>query len=450
MQAVSLYARIFEIPGAKSFSAAAALARLPISMIPLGTVLAINGIYGDWTSSGIVSALNVIGIAAGTPMFARLFDRYGQRSVGRIALVLSISSMLVFAGAVLLTAPLWLLFFLAFVMGATQFSFGALVRTRWSWVLERSGHGELLTTAYAFESAVDELIFIIGPIFATVLATSVHPVSQLFVPALALLVGGFAFFALVSTQPGIARIQNAELDTSLGHGDARGGEGISPDVLDPQTQEIPGAPGRPGGGRKRIAAAIGRVLPVFPGIVAVMFSYMLLNLAFNGYDVSIVALTKAQGKAGLVGVMVAVFAAGSMVGGLLYGSRNWKGTLWARYGILLFMLTLGYFSFHLTLANLLVLGALQFVAGLFIAPTIATCNMIVQRGVPPRHLTEGLSWLNALGALGASLGSAITGVVLDSYGPESGFAVPWIGTLIACGIVVLHIAIARRRSLWEQ
>ncbi|MDN6655655.1 MAG: MFS transporter, partial [Bifidobacterium crudilactis] len=67
---------------------------------------------------------------------------------------------------------------------------------------------------------------------------------------------------------------------------------------------------------------------MFPGVLSVMLSYMLLNLAFNGYDVSIVALTKAQGKVGLVGVMVAVFASGSLVGGLVYGSRSWRRSLW--------------------------------------------------------------------------------------------------------------------------
>jgi MFS family permease len=442
MQAVSLYARIFEIPGTKSFSAAAALARLPISMIPLGTVLAINGIYGDWTSSGIVSALNVIGLASGTPVFARLFDRYGQHTVGKVALVLSISSMLIFASAVLLTAPLWLLFLLSFVMGSTQFSFGALVRTRWSSVLSRSGHSELLTTAYAFESAVDELIFIIGPIFATVLATSVHPVSQLFVPSVALCIGGFAFFIQVSTEPDAARTESTRNDLSVLQTDDIDGsaDGSLPRTYGTSGKTVPGIKTSP-------ASIIRRVLPVFPGVLAVMLSYMLLNLSFNGYDVSIVALTKSQGKAALVGVMVAVFASGSLVGGLVYGSRSWRRSLWTRYGILLFLLGLGYLSFRLALGNLLVLGVLQFVAGLFIAPTIATCNMIVQQGVPPHRLTEGLSWLNALGALGSSAGSAITGVVLDLYGAETGFTIAWVGTFVACAIVAAQILAARRARI---
>ena len=51
------------------------------------------------------------------------------------------------------------------------------------------------------EAAIDEIVFILGPILAAWLATSVHPVSQLFVPTMACGIGGTVFFSLRSTQP---------------------------------------------------------------------------------------------------------------------------------------------------------------------------------------------------------------------------------------------------------
>ena len=84
-------------------------------------------------------------------------------------------------------------------MGLTQFSFGALVRTRWAYALRGSQHESLLNTAYALEAAIDEIVFIFGPILAAFLATSVHPVSQLFVPTLACGIGGAVFFSLKNT-----------------------------------------------------------------------------------------------------------------------------------------------------------------------------------------------------------------------------------------------------------
>jgi MFS family permease len=188
--AASPYARLFSIPGTKAFCASGAVARLPMSMMGLGIVLALNHMYDNWTIAGVMSAAYVLATAAVTPLYARLFDRFGQRKVGPVILTVQIIVMLGFAFAALMRVPIPLLFVLAVVMGMTQFSFGALVRTRWAYVLDRADKEDLLNTAYALESAIDEIVFIFGPILAAFLAASVHPVSQLFVPTLACAFGG--------------------------------------------------------------------------------------------------------------------------------------------------------------------------------------------------------------------------------------------------------------------
>ena len=182
----SPYAQLFRIPGAKAFCISGAVARLPISMMSLGIVLALNHMYDNWTVAGSMSAMYILAVAAVTPFYARLFDRFGQVKVGRVALTVQVIVMLAFAFAALVRVPIPLLFALAIIMGLTQFSFGALVRTRWSYALRGVEDGEqLLNTAYAMEAAIDEIVFILGPILAAWLATSVHPVSQLFVPTVA-------------------------------------------------------------------------------------------------------------------------------------------------------------------------------------------------------------------------------------------------------------------------
>ena len=202
----SPYAALFAIPGAKAFCASGALARLPMSMMGLGIILALNHLYDNWTIAGVMSAAYVLATAAVTPLYARLFDKFGQRRIGRIVLAVQIVAMLGFAFAALVRVPIPLLFLLAIVMGLTQFSFGALVRTRWAYVLDRTGNNELLNTAYALESAIDEVVFIFGPILAAFLAASVHPVSQLFVPTAASAIGGTIFFALHNTQPPVVHV----------------------------------------------------------------------------------------------------------------------------------------------------------------------------------------------------------------------------------------------------
>ena len=165
----SPYSVLFSISGTKAFCASGALARLPMSMMGLGIILALNHLYDNWTIAGVMSAAYVLATAAVTPLYARLFDRLGQRKVGSMVLVVQIITMLGFAFSALVRVPIPLLFALAVVMGLTQFSFGALVRTRWAYVLDRTGNGELLNTAYALESAIDEIVFIFGPILAAFL-----------------------------------------------------------------------------------------------------------------------------------------------------------------------------------------------------------------------------------------------------------------------------------------
>lgn len=159
----SPYQRLFMLPGAKAFCLSGAVARLPISMMSLGIVLALNHLYDNWTIAGTMSAAYVLAMSCVTPFYARAFDRFGQARVGRLALAVQIVAMLAFAFAALVRVPIPLLFALAIIMGLTQFSFGALVRTRWSYALRGVEDGEqLLNTAYAMEAAIDEIVFISG------------------------------------------------------------------------------------------------------------------------------------------------------------------------------------------------------------------------------------------------------------------------------------------------
>ena len=207
---MSNYARLFSFEGTRAFCISGAIARLPISMMGLGIVLALNHIYNNWTIAGTMSAAYVLSQAAVTPLYAKFFDRFGQRKVGTLALSAQVVAMLSFAVAALIRVPLPILFVLAILMGVTQFAFGALVRTRWAYTLKSQSDDTLLNVAYALESGIDEIVFIFGPILAAWLATSVHPVSQLFVPVLASGLGGAWFLSLKNTQPAVIKIVQVE------------------------------------------------------------------------------------------------------------------------------------------------------------------------------------------------------------------------------------------------
>ena len=252
-------------------------------MMGLGIVLALNHMYDNWTIAGVMSAAYVLATAAVTPLYARLFDRFGQRKVGPVILTVQIIVMLGFAFAALMRVPIPLLFVLAVVMGMTQFSFGALVRTRWAYVLDRADKEDLLNTAYALESAIDEIVFIFGPILAAFLAASVHPVSQLFVPTLACAFGGAVFFALRDTQPPVLReitvvaADTDDADVRLAAGGAAGAA-VSADRFDLDRLKT--------GDRDRNK----RNVLTYAGVLPLLAVFIVFNMAFTAFDTSMTAV----------------------------------------------------------------------------------------------------------------------------------------------------------------
>ncbi|TPF86518.1 MFS transporter [Bifidobacterium sp. UTCIF-37] len=400
-------------------------------MMSLGIVLALNHLYDNWTVAGTMSAVYVFALSCVTPFYARAFDRFGQRRVGRIALAVQVVSMLAFAFAALVRVPIPLLFALAVVMGLTQFSFGALVRTRWAYALRGVEDGEaLLNTAYAMEAAIDEVVFILGPILAAWLATSVHPVSQLFVPTLACGIGGAVFFSLKSTQPP-AMVETVDVPgAGAGAAADRPAAGKADSLsLDPLRRQ---------GARPRSVLLYGGVLPLL--IVFVVF-----NMSFTAFDVSITASIKSMGLEGFLGLQLAMFALGSCIGAIVFGSRQLKGSHWGHMVMFLCLLAVGYVGFRLAMDNLLLLGAVEILTGLFVSPLFTTGNLIVKDLVPAESLTEGLSWVTTAGTVGTSIGSSVAGITLDAAGPHVGMLLPATFTACAVPLALLGWVLAKRR-----
>lgn len=439
----SPYARMFALPGAKAFCASAALARLPMSMMSLGIVLALNHLYNNWTVAGSMSAAYILAVAAVTPFYARMFDRYGQRRVGRVVLAIQIVVMLGFAFAALARVPIPLLFVLAIIMGATQFSFGALVRIRWTYLLDRTHHMDLLNTAYALEAAIDEIVFIFGPILAATLATSVHPVSQLFVPTIACAIGGTIFFSLRSSEPPVLRVvetsavESNDLDLRIARGEFDSNTDGNVDVSDSRAK------------RNSLSAQARtqtRNVLLYAGMLPLMLAFICFNMSFTTFDVSITGQMEHDGLDQFLGLQLAMIAVGSCIGALYFGSRAHRGSHWRRMIICLVLLAIGFALMRLTMDNYIVLGIIELLAGLTVSPLFATGNLIVKDMVPEGSLTEGLSWLTTAGQIGAAMGSLLGGVILDNIDAHAGVMSTWIYVAAAIPFTLLGWWVFSRKT----
>ncbi|NYV76876.1 MFS transporter, partial [Streptomyces sp. UH6] len=76
-------------------------------------------------------------------------------------------------------------------------------------------------------------------------------------------------------------------------------------------------------------------------------------------------------------------------------------------------------------------------AGVFLAPTIACAFVLVDRHAPRGTVTEAFSWLVTTFTVGSSVGTGVTGPVLELLGTRAGFAVP-----AAAGTVSLLVLLA--------
>lgn len=399
-----MYKKIFSIPGAAAFCVSAGMARATMSTIGLSMILCLNNIYNEWTSAGIMSAVYVISAAVVTPFYAKLFDRFGQKRVGLIVAPIQFASLLAFAFAALLRAPLSVLFVLAVVVGLSMYSVGAVVRTRWAWVL-RDKSESYLNTAYALESAMDELIFIIGPIVAASIATSFPPISTI-IPFI--LFGGISFIGSLifynlksSTPPAVMTVQDVDV-TEVEQASAY----VSAQLRD-------------------------RNILFYPGVLMLTVAIVLFNSTFSAFDVTMTAVMKAAGLYHFTGFMLATIAVGSLIGAIIFGSRSHTHNPWLRMIGFMILLAAGIAGVALSVQWLVVAAVFGAFAGLFVAPTYASANMIVREIAPVHKLTEGLSWVSTGGTVGASLGSAVSGIFLDHLGNNATLHTLWMCAVLA-------------------
>src|SRR4051812_43928658 len=140
-------------------------------MIGLGAVLLVAGETGSYGLAGAVAGTLALAGSLVSPQWARAMDRRGQGVVLRWAMAVYLVFGVAFVFAVTTAAPCWTWFVLAALTGASGPNIGSLVRARWAHALEAGPR----QTAFAFESVVDEVVFVVGPPLIAVLATLVNP-----------------------------------------------------------------------------------------------------------------------------------------------------------------------------------------------------------------------------------------------------------------------------------
>lgn len=159
------------------------------------------------------------------------------------------------------------------------------------------------------------------------------------------------------------------------------------------------------------------------GLQVLVLTFVATGAIFGAVDVNTVAFAEEQGHKAAASVVLAVYAAGSCLAGVLFGLMKPKGTASRRF--LLGVAAMGVSMIPpLLVGNLPFLAVALFVAGLSIAPTMVTTMALVEQLVPRAKLTEGMTWTSTGLAVGVALGASLAGWVIDAAGARAAFVVP--------------------------
>ncbi|MFC9248281.1 MFS transporter [Streptomyces sp. NPDC057136] len=383
----SPYRAIFAAPGSKWFSTAGFIGRMPLSMMGIGVVTMISQITGRYGLAGALSATLAMAAAVFGPQISRLVDRYGQRRVLRPATLVSVAAV---AGLLVCAQqrwPDWTLFVFAAGVGCVP-SVGSMIRARWAEIYR--GSARELHTAYAWESIVDEVCFIFGPIISIGLSTAWFPEAGPLLAGVFLAVGVFWLTAQRATEP----------------------------VPQPRSQQSRGSALRS------------------PGLQVLVVTFVATGTIFGAVDVVTVAFAEEQGHKAAASLVLAVYALGSCLAGAVFGLMHLKGKPSTRWLVGVCVMAVSMIPLQLA-GNLPFLAVALFVAGLSIAPTMVTTMALVEQHVPRAELTEGMSWTGTGLAVGVALGSSAAGWVVDASGAEAGYAVPTVAGALAAAVAFL-------------
>ncbi|MFF1380089.1 MFS transporter [Streptomyces sp. NPDC058308] len=382
------YAEILRTRYAMRLLAGTLVGRLPNATAAIAIVLFIRAEGGTYSLAGGLAAVYGVANAVGQPLLGRLVDLHGQPRVQLPAALLSAVGMAAFA----FTGPDRLPSAYAAVGLAGLFTppLEGGLRALWPSVL---GKEEQVHTAYAMDAIAQEVMFTVGPLLVTgCVALWSEQAALLVVNA----VGVLGALSVVVSQP---------------------------------SRAWRSAP--------RAAHWLGALRS--PGLLALLGAFLFIGMALGSITVAGVSYADGHGGDAVYGWLMAALGLGALVGGSVYGARQWNGVPERRLTVLVGLLALCYVPLTLTPGALAMTG-LSALAGVFLAPALACAFIIVDRHAPRGTVTEAFSWLVTTFTVGASLGTAAAGPVVEWGGTVWGFAVPGFA---GAGALLVLLATAR-------
>lgn len=373
------YAEVWRLPGVREAALLGALGKAPWFGAGVILTLHVVGALGQsYSAAGVLTGAFTVAVAVASPWRGRLLDTIGLRRTLLPSLVILPPAFLAvpFVGY-------WPLLASMVVVGLMAVPWFVLTRQ----MMMAAAPVEHRRTVLALDSVLTELSFMVGPTLGVLAAVSWH--------------SGWALtlFALLSVAGAAALWWR------------------NPPLTAESTQDA-------GAERGGVRAWLNwTAVSTFMATVAVTFT-------LAGTDLAIVAAVRAMDATGWLTVVLVAWGAGSLVGGLVYGSFQ---------GRTIPMMTL---VVGLALTTLVgaagttpaLLAAAMALAGLFCAPSLAATVERLSHAVPDAYRGEAMGWQGTFSTLGNAVAPPLVGFALDAWGWQSGF--------LATGAMGLFLGVA--------
>ena len=126
-----------------------------------------------------------------------------------------------------------------------------------------------------------------------------------------------------------------------------------------------------------------------PGLLALLGAFLFVGMALGSITVAAVSYADEHGGDAVYGWLMAALGLGALVGGSVYGARQWAGPPERRLRVLVALLAVCYLPLML-MPGAVAMAALAALAGVFLAPVIACAFVIVDRHAPTGHGDRGV------------------------------------------------------------
>lgn len=369
--------------------AAASLARLPQTALPVALVLTAHEATGSWVGSGLLSGASAMTYALCAPWRGRQMDRAVLPNALGWSLLVATAGLVATSIAAAAGAPLWLLLVFVVVAAGAGSGVGGAYRS----ILPNVLNSTQLPQAYAVDGVAVQVAWIGGPALAAVVAASVGPQACVGVVAAVTGAGALLSWTLPRREPGSGTQQHSSVRTLLG-------SLWAPLVLN---------------------AGIG------------------VNL--GALDVALPALMIDHGEPATNGglVLAGLFAT-SAISGAIYAAipptnplrkvktRTVACALIPVYGIVMVGAAAA--------PQLWIAVVLFLVAGVAFAPGDTAVILLVPEQAPQERLAEAFGYFSAIGYVGIALAAPVTGWFVTRFGAWSGLLLAALAPLVAVVLVM--------------